>query len=66
MKHNKQKVSTKEGRSAKTILVGLNMFNCTKLILSSDVDQDTKMFGSHENVLALNILLNLLSDLFLF
>ena len=66
MKHNKQKVSAKEGRSAKTILGGLNMFNYTKLILSSDVDQDTKMFGSHENVLALNILLNLLSDLFLF
>ena len=27
---------------------GINMFNGTNLIFSSDVDQDTQMFGSHE------------------
>ena len=33
------------------LLEGLNLFKSTNLTLNSDVDQDTKMFGSHERFL---------------
>ena len=40
------------GTVSKTILLeGLNRFHGANLTLSSDVDQNTKMFGLHETVL---------------
>ena len=34
---------------------GLNMLNGTNLTISSDVDQDTYMFGSHERSLTYDV-----------
>ena len=51
IKHNYPKGTTKEAppwKCHQKSLDGLNMFNGTNLTLCSDVDQDTKMFGSNE------------------
>ena len=38
-------------RSVRKLLEGLNIFDGTNLTLIFDVDQDKKMFGSHEILL---------------
>ena len=54
--HTKRKDPQKKYRlgtvSKNIILEGLNRFHGANLTLSSDVDQDTKIFGLHEIPLA--------------
>ena len=55
-KHNKHMTETQKkyrlGTVSKNILLeGINRFKGTNLTLSSDVDQDTLMFGLHERLL---------------
>ena len=46
---NKRKTQiTKKRRSVRKLLEDFSMFDGTYLSLISDVDQDTKMFGSNE------------------